>query len=64
MSRKISESAQRAENNAFSGEIPPEVGRLQNLSVFGATGNNLTGRIPTEIGTLEYLYDLKLGKKV
>ncbi|CAL9763353.1 unnamed protein product [Musa acuminata subsp. burmannicoides] len=36
--------------NRFSGEIPPEIGRMRNFSMIQLSANRLSGRLPTEIG--------------
>ncbi len=48
------------ENN-LHGIIPPEIGKLQKLTVLALYGNSLTGNIPPEIGQLQNLTDLNLG---
>ena len=47
-------------NNHLSGEIPPEVGRLSNLTSLKLGGNQLNGGIPTELGNLTSLEELHL----
>ena len=47
-------------NNLF-GNIPSEIGNLQNLSRLRLDSNNLSGEIPNEIGNLQILSDLRLG---
>ena len=45
--------------NNLTGEIPPELGDLSNLTWLGLDGNQLTGEIPPELGglsNLTYLY--------
>jgi len=42
-------------NNQISGEIPPEIGNLTNLTSLGLYSNELTGSIPPEIGNLTNL---------
>jgi len=39
-------------SNELSGEIPPEIGNLTNLTEFYLWENQLTGEIPPEIGNL------------
>ena len=51
--------------NQLTGEIPPEIGYLTNLTHLWLNGNQLTGEIPPEIGNLTnltrlYLYDNQL----
>ncbi|RCV13833.1 hypothetical protein SETIT_2G377800v2 [Setaria italica] len=38
--------------NRLSGEIPPEIGAMRNLSLLHLDNNRLTGRLPTEISRL------------
>ena len=43
----------------MTGEIPPELGGLSNLTYLALSGNQLTGEIPPELGglsNLEWLY--------
>ena len=47
-------------NNGLTGEIPPEIGNLTNLSDLRLYGNQLTGAIPPEIGNLTNLTRLDL----
>ena len=47
-------------NNYLSGEIPPEIGNLTNLTYLNLYNNQLTGEIPPEIGNLTNLTDLNL----
>jgi Leucine-rich repeat (LRR) protein len=52
-------------NIGITGEIPPEIGNLTNLTELWLSGNELTGSIPPEIGNLTnliylYLYDNQL----
>ena len=45
--------------NQLTGNIPPELGNLENLQRIGLVTNHLTGVIPPELGNLEnlqYLY--------
>ena len=37
-------------DNQLTGEIPPELGRLSNLTGLFLHGNQLTGEIPPELG--------------
>ena len=46
--------------NQLSGEIPPELGNLENLTVLTLFGNHLTGEIPPELGNLTNLTELWL----
>ncbi|KAL2939533.1 LRR receptor-like serine/threonine-protein kinase RPK2, partial [Bienertia sinuspersici] len=46
-------------NNAFSGEIPSEIGMLRHLEVIELQGNNFSGKIPNEISNLTS-YSLRL----
>nr|CAB3454849.1 unnamed protein product [Digitaria exilis] len=39
-------------SNRLSGEIPPEIGAMQNLSLLHLDGNRLTGQLPPEIARL------------
>ena len=43
------------EDNQLSGELPPELGNLTNLTKLGLDGNRLTGTIPPELGRLTNL---------
>ena len=47
--------------NQLSGEIPPELGNLANLTELYLGGNQLSGEIPPELGNLANLTDLSLG---
>ncbi|VAH44186.1 unnamed protein product [Triticum turgidum subsp. durum] len=38
--------------NLLSGEIPPQIGAMRNLSLLHLDGNRLTGQLPPEIGRL------------
>ena len=44
----------------LSGEIPPELGGLANLSLLGLGQNQLSGEIPPELGDLASLRELYL----
>ena len=48
------------EGNGLSGEIPPELGSLSNLSWLMLNGNSLSGEIPAELGNLSNLKVLRL----
>ena len=45
----------------LSGHIPPELGRLSELTQLGLGGNRLNGAIPPELANLSNLEDLHLG---
>jgi len=47
-------------NSGLTGEIPPEIGNLTNLTYFKLNENELTGEIPSEIGNLTNLTSLTL----
>ena len=47
-------------DNQITGEIPPEIGNLTNLTHLYLHSNSLTGSIPPEIGNLTNLTDLSL----
>ena len=47
--------------NQLTGEIPPELGGLSNLTGLVLYGNGLTGEIPPELGRLSNLTRLDLG---
>jgi hypothetical protein len=44
--------------NAFTGDLPSEIGRLLNLEELKATDNQFGGNIPTEFGNLASLGEL------
>ena len=44
----------------MTGSIPPELGRLANLTHLAVNGNRLTGRVPPEFGQLANLRQLWL----
>ena len=46
--------------HALSGEIPPELGNLSNLTELGLGGNQLSGEIPPELGNLANLIVLDI----
>ena len=46
--------------SGLSGEIPPEIGDLINLSYINLSDNNLTGPIPQELDDLVYVHTLYL----
>ena len=46
--------------NGLSGQIPPELGQLQNLIGLRLYNNKLSGQIPPELGQLENLEELRL----
>ncbi|KAK1403764.1 hypothetical protein POM88_003369 [Heracleum sosnowskyi] len=48
------------DNNTFSGNIPSEIGMLENLTYLYLYSNDLTGPIPGEIGKLKELWNLDL----
>ena len=48
------------EGNGLSGEVPPELGSLSNLSWLMLNGNGLSGEIPAELGNLSNLNVLRL----
>ena len=48
------------EGNGLSGEIPPELGSLSNLSWLMLNGNGLSGEIPAELGNISNLEHLGL----
>ena len=47
-------------DNGLTGEIPPELGDLENLERLNLSSNELTGEIPPELGDLEKLERLNL----
>ena len=47
-------------HNTLSGEIPPELGGLDNLEGLLLRGNQLTREIPSQLGDLENLEILSL----
>ena len=47
-------------DNGLSGEIPPELGSLSNLTALYLDTNALSGEIPPELGSLSNLTDLSL----
>lgn len=50
----------RINRNNLSGQIPTELGNLNNLKVLTLTENRLTGTIPAQLGNLQNLKDLYL----
>ena len=48
------------ERNQVTGEIPPEMGNLENLHTLQLNWNRLCGRIPPELGNLASLEVLDL----
>ncbi len=46
--------------NELSGELPPELGSLANLTELHLDGNDLTGNIPPELGNLANLTEMHL----
>ncbi len=48
--------------NQLTGEIPPELGNLDNLELLSLWGNQLTGEIPPELGNLDNLKNLWLSR--
>ena len=49
-------------DNQLTGEIPPELGDLSNLTYLYLTGNQLTGEIPPELDGLSNLTQLQLAE--
>ncbi|KAK6947503.1 Transcription factor, MADS-box [Dillenia turbinata] len=47
--------------NQFSGVIPHDVGRLENLKVLYLGGNKFTGQIPSSLGNITFLDTINLG---
>ena len=47
-------------DNGLTGEIPPELGSLSNLTDLSLHGNDLSGAIPAELGSLSNLAELDL----
>ena len=47
--------------SSLSGEIPSELGKLNDIKAFGASGGKFSGKIPTELGSLGNLASLNLG---
>ena len=50
----------RLAHNQLSGEIPPELGNLSNLTALYLSDNQLSGEIPPELGNLSNLTELHL----
>ena len=48
------------EDNALSGPLPPEIGRLSGLATLNLSTNGLTGPVPPELGRLPLLTHLVL----
>ena len=48
-------------DNGLQGQIPPELGNLENLEFLNLFGNDLQGEIPPELGNLHNLTILSLG---
>ena len=46
----------RLDDNQLTGEIPPEIGNLTNMTYLALSNNQLTGSIPPEIGQFMILY--------
>ena len=51
-------------DNNLRGAIPPELGRLSNLTELPLSENQLTGPIPAELGRLTSLKDLSLSQPI
>ena len=49
-------------NNRLTGEIPPALGKLNNLELLNLSGNRLTGTIPAELSNLSVLKTLVLSE--
>ena len=47
-------------DNDLSGQIPPELGQLENLRELGLQNNGLSGQVPVELGQLTKLEELSL----
>jgi len=47
-------------DNHLTGTLPPDVGQLRSLSLWGMFDNQLTGSVPDEIGNLGLLEVLYL----
>ncbi|KAF8408157.1 hypothetical protein HHK36_007299 [Tetracentron sinense] len=47
--------------NQFSGEVPPEIGKMLNFSLFHLGNNQFSGKLPKEVGLLP-LADLNITK--
>ena len=43
------------QNNAISGSIPPELGKLEMLQTLDLSNNSFTGTIPSSLGDLKIL---------
>ena len=48
-------------DNGLTGELPPEIGGLEGLTMLSLGSNELTGEIPPELGNLADLTNLNLG---
>lgn len=54
-------SCRLLQNNAISGPIPAEIGKLEKLQMLDLSNNQFRGTIPSSLGDLKnlnYLYDL------